>query len=650
MNKSKQLFLIFALLAMFVAPFQASAQLRIVSAGTAMRVSGQNDDFFKDTANCSVIKVVNSDDEDVQSLDIQPEHQDLPLVRFTKNLTFGAAITYYACTIEAFAIIQTTYNPGILNSISDTLVSFFKYFIELVNGLLTWVLKWAGYLLIAMIGQGKFITSDIVTQAWPFVQGLANLGFIFALLYIALATTLRLESVSSSIQRLLPRLLVAALLVNFSLVIGGLIIDASRLLMAAEISIMGGGSLDYENFTAELVRSSNASATILSGLPLVDTSNASAVVLKMIQSVVFLGLLTAAIFVIAINLFIRYIALLILLILSPIAYLALALPKTSQYATQWWGMFIKWVLYGPIVLFFLIIITRIQNVDIVLADTVSENKLFTVFFNQFIHFAIVIALFFVANSVGKKVAGAGSDAVMGFAQKNPRAAFIAGTSLLTGGLGGAAAVALSSRSARDAYSGVGKGLATKTRAGELFGTGGVRGGFSTAAKWALGAERNEKGELKDGEKSIGSRLVDKITPLKLQAAVAASKEAERIANLPDPNEAGIALPERVRRTRAIRTAYDTAAAPGGSLDPTKLLKGKIAAEISPNALDKLVRNSKNDSMIDNILGHKDVVVNMKNETKAYILANGKPRDPRKAKENRASKLEGKLRDIGRDKK
>lgn len=503
MNKNKLLFLSFALLAIFVAPFQASAQTTAVSAGTATRISGQNDDFFKNPKNCSVVKVVDSDADDVHTLDLQPQHQGLPLVRFTKNISLGSAITYYACTAEAFAIIQTTYNPGVLNSLSDTLVSFFTYFISIVNGFLTWVLKWAGYLLIAMIGQGKFITSDIVTQAWPFVQGLANLGFIFALLYIALATTLRLESVSSSIQRLLPRLLIAALLVNFSLVIGGLIIDASRLVMAAEIKIMGGGSLDYENFTAKLVESSNASATILSDIPIVDTSNASAAVLKMIQSVVFLGLLTAAIFVIAINLFIRYIALLILLILSPMAYLALALPKTSQYATQWWGMFIKWVLYGPIVLFFLIIITRIQNVDIVLSDTIAGNRLFTVFFNQFIHFAIVIALFFAAHSVGKKVAGAGSDAVMGFAKKNPRAALLTGLALGTGGLAAPlAAVGLNaaarSRTANDLYKGVGSNLKESKM-------------VKPVRKFFGAGNRNEKGELKAGKSSWTSNLAETLT-------------------------------------------------------------------------------------------------------------------------------------------
>src|SRR3989344_456504 len=94
---------------------------------------------------------------------------------------------------------------------------------------------------------------------------------------------------------------------------------------------------------------------------------------RLFENSVFLILLITGLGVIVINLFVRYIALLVLLMISPLAYLFLALPKTAPYAAQWWGMFIKWVLYGPIVLFFLVIIIKVQSVSPTLPDGFTNN-------------------------------------------------------------------------------------------------------------------------------------------------------------------------------------------------------------------------------------------------------------------------------------
>src|SRR3989338_6167901 len=76
----------------------------------------------------------------------------------------------------------------------------------------------------------EHITNSTVRSLWPIVLGIVNLGFMLALVFIALTTVLRLE-VGGGVRRSLPRLLLAALLVNFSLVIAGVVIDFTRLLI-----------------------------------------------------------------------------------------------------------------------------------------------------------------------------------------------------------------------------------------------------------------------------------------------------------------------------------------------------------------------------------------------------------------------------------
>src|SRR3989344_2958541 len=436
---------------------------------------------------------------------------------------------FYACSQEELGLIlQDSKELNAFQRIGigfiNFLLGFFDFFSEMLINIFA-------ALMLSMIKECSFITNTIVKEGWPFIQGFANLGFIFVLLYIALATTLRLETISTSVQRLLPKLLIGALLINFSLVVGGLLIDFSRLIMAAEIGLMSSGQVNADNIKDKLLeRSHFLEAEASSWAPTNSGVRGSfwATILILVKGSIFRVLLAAAFGVVAINLFVRYIALLILLIFSPIPYLAFILPKTKGISDQWWGMFLKWVFYGPIVIFFLVIITKIQNIDVASGLSADATKLESTAFAELVHFLIIIALFFVANSVAKKSAGIGSDAIMGFAQKNKRAATIIGATAATGGLGGVAAAALTSRSARDAYSGFGSNIVKRARGKELFGKDTK---MSKVASFIAGAERGKDGKLKDGQESIGSMVADRL-PFSTSTEGKAAIKAVGGANIP----------------------------------------------------------------------------------------------------------------------
>ncbi len=406
------------------------------------------------TGGCIVVKPVGV--ENYNKVFVDSNRRSDPLF-FTESATAidGATSnttrTFYSCSVESFSKIIVELST--MGNLGTWIIWAYSYIVYWIIGVLSLLTMLFGSMLTSMIGQGQFVTSNLVQEAWPFVQGIANLGFIIALLFIAFATTLRLDSVGTSVQRLLPKLLIAALLVNFSLVIGGLLIDMSRVVMAAEMQLMSGGTVTSQNFTTELLKKTKAVNSQLHNIRSTASANSfGAIMTRMTQEVAFIALLTVAFGIIAINMFVRYIALLILLILSPLAYLALALPQTTGYAKMWWGMFIKWVAYGPIVLFFLMIIIQIQNINISLPqDATNSGDDWKPYFDSIVHFVMIISLFFVANSLSKKSAGVGSDMAMGFAtktgawaRKNPKTAMILGGAA-TGGTGlllgaGAAAV------------------------------------------------------------------------------------------------------------------------------------------------------------------------------------------------------------------
>lgn len=224
--------------------------------------------------------------------------------------------------------------------------------------LAAWVIWLATRLLAPLLGVSSFITNPMVTTGWPFVLGIANIGFMLALLFIAFATTLRLESFG--VRRMLPRLLIAALLINFSLVITGLLIDISRVVMAA-IYFMISGSSNLDNLAYNLLEKSDLITTNFSLSTFKQSgvvwfhgnTNSWQTVASVMQAAVLMWGLAAGYIVLIGGLLARYIMLILLLIVSPLAFLAVALPNMGGLAQKWWSAFIKYVLFGPIMVFVL---------------------------------------------------------------------------------------------------------------------------------------------------------------------------------------------------------------------------------------------------------------------------------------------------------
>ena len=70
----------------------------------------------------------------------------------------------------------------------------------------------------------SIIKSPSVKLGWTMTRNFANLGFVLAMIFIAYATMLRLQNYDI---KMLGRLVVIALLINFSLAISGVILDFS---------------------------------------------------------------------------------------------------------------------------------------------------------------------------------------------------------------------------------------------------------------------------------------------------------------------------------------------------------------------------------------------------------------------------------------
>lgn len=157
------------------------------------------------------------------------------LSRYTKLLPVAISVLIVALVLllptETFAQEGVRLRcSGFLQPFGECMQIAATYVINTLVAVAAWVLYWAGMLFEATLHFS--ITTDYnslvgVTSGWTVIRDVINLLFIFILLYIALGTVLKLESVNWKKQ--LAAIIIAAILVNFSLFFTRVAIDASNI-------------------------------------------------------------------------------------------------------------------------------------------------------------------------------------------------------------------------------------------------------------------------------------------------------------------------------------------------------------------------------------------------------------------------------------
>ena len=219
-----------------------------------------------------------------------------------------------------------------------------------------------------------------VTTGWGIVLQFTNLGFILGIIIIAFATILHLESYA--LKQILWKLIVAALLVNFSLVIAGAIMSISNIV--SDYFIEAAMGKDGTNLSNALANAVNPQAF---QLPSEEAgfwqkiTNAMNLFFEFIAGLFFLIIfsffIVLAFATLFVMLLVRVIALIFLIILSPIVWLLWIFPATQKYWQQWWQEFIRWNFFAPAVFFFIylaIMTAGCMNINQTCAITGQSGK------------------------------------------------------------------------------------------------------------------------------------------------------------------------------------------------------------------------------------------------------------------------------------
>ena len=195
----------------------------------------------------------------------------------------------------------------------------------------------------AIFGEG----SDAVgaKQAWNFFRDIANVIFVLLFLWVIFSQVSSIGISNYGIKKILPKLIVGAILVNLSFYICQLAVDLSNILgftlkeaLEGSVSRVGGSSSNSE---------------ILSGL-----GAAVAGILVLTGTVLFAALavsiptllsLMLVLLVVLVILIVRQAAIVLLISIAPLAFAAWLLPNTESLFKKWVSMFRGLLMVFPII-------------------------------------------------------------------------------------------------------------------------------------------------------------------------------------------------------------------------------------------------------------------------------------------------------------
>lgn len=275
---------------------------------------------------------------------------------------------------------------------------FFSLFVAIAAGLFVWVLDTNTF--------SSIMNNGAIYTVWLTVRDFCNIFFILVLLFSAFATIFQLEKYEW--KKTLPTLIIMALLVNFSFPISRFVIDLANVPMYFFAQNTVGGSGTISNISEGLLSASNIRGVILPGSQAPEASALQYDFVQLLMAVVCMFLFGISFLALSILLLIRLIALVILVMFSPIGFVGMITPALHKFAHDWWDKLFKWAFYGPIsvmlVLVALVVMkatseifgatNKMQNIT---ADSANSSFLASV-----TYLAIPIVLFWIAITQAEK--------------------------------------------------------------------------------------------------------------------------------------------------------------------------------------------------------------------------------------------------------
>ncbi len=315
-----------------------------------------------------------------------------------------------------------------MSAIAATILQFASLFTTVTGYLLNGVV----YHTVVNVSKNYGNLTAILTT-WQALRDIANMCFIFVLLYAAIQTILGQKGNN---QRLIVNVIVVAALLNFSLFFTRVVIDMGNALALTFYDAINPG-VAATGFELGQAGISNAFMKHLNLSSLYNISNTvggSGIIMTGIMGTIMLLVASFCFLAVAILFIIRYIVLILVMVFSPIAMIAYVLPSgtgVGAYQKQWMDALLGQTFFAPIYFLLTWVSLRVMGGFMtVLTDSTKagdfegtlsgigvSQTLQSGAFMMFINFAVVIALLITSLVLASQWADKGGVGVSKWAKE-----------------------------------------------------------------------------------------------------------------------------------------------------------------------------------------------------------------------------------------
>lgn len=298
------------------------------------------------------------------------------------------------------------------------LINFIVQFVLLISNIAlaisVWFLEWTmseNFIRISYTQMTGTYANPIIGVGWPLLRDLVNMGFLVMIIFIGIATSLRIQEYQA--QKTLVPLIFIAILINFTPVIIGVIVDASNILMNFFLDGVSG----LKTFQSHLGAQVSIVVNLIKGF-----TNPLTVITSIFKAtfLTVFNFISAAIFAIFAFLFIvRHLAIWILVILSPVVFASYIFPSTRSFWSSWWRQLFQWCFIGVTAGFFLYLANQliVNSAKLNISAPPSGGAVES-FIATLVPYMISLAFLLFGLMTGFSTSAMGAGAVINFTKKN----------------------------------------------------------------------------------------------------------------------------------------------------------------------------------------------------------------------------------------
>lgn len=291
---------------------------------------------------------------------------------------------------------------GVLEYVADTFFNnLMSIILRALGSVLSSIMNFFQWLLSFSIG---FYNVGVVDAGWKIMRDFANMFFIVALIIMAFATIFNTSKYSFG--QLVGRFVVAAVMMNFSLVLCKFVLQFSDVISNVFLTALG-------DVSGQLGQGLGGLAFLVPGAKggLLSTagsyfSAAFTSVTSFFFSIIFVVILIISMGAAAGFIFVRIPILWYIMIFSPIAVILSIFPGTKKSFDKWLDNFLGWAFYLPVFLFYLYFGMYFVSQMPALLSGIGASSAGAVYFGSIpfqVAFTYFLACFFILSGV--KLAG-----------------------------------------------------------------------------------------------------------------------------------------------------------------------------------------------------------------------------------------------------